>query len=155
MCSPLAGDVRHKRQASFVNSEEQKHLHPHPAFSHLSGSFHPNSRPLWCFSDRDRLPTLLFPLGRRAKLPPLSPFVRDHPVDLPGKLPASRQAKARPDHAASIPATEGSVQSPEHLTEGLSPGADAALPMADHQGRRGRAAGDCFKGLRVARAIRI
>lgn len=102
----------------------------------------------------DWLPTLSLPLGRRAELPRLpSPIVQDHPVKRAGKLPRSRQAKAGPDYPASIPATEAT--DPKHLTVGLSPGAAVALTMAGHQWCQGRAAGDCFEGLHVGRAIRL
>lgn len=103
----------------------------------------------------DWLPTLLFPLGRRAKPQPLlSPIVKDHPVKLAGKLPQSRQAKAGPNYPASVPTTEGYRTKSTWLV-GLPPGADTAFTMADHQWCQGRVAGDRFEGLHIGRAIRI
>lgn len=75
------------------------------------------------------------PLGRRAKLPQaLSFIVKDHPLELAGKLPQSSRVRAgllaQPRCLQQKPIEE---KSPDWVVTW----ADAVLQMADHQGSRG------------------
>ena len=154
MCSPLGREVCHV-QASFVTLEEQNNpITTLP--SATSSILFTQAQDLCGVSVMGSwLPTSLFPSGRRAELP--------HPSSPPlskttqGNSLASCHGpdRRKPGLATQPPCRQQKAIEPEHLTVGLSPGADAASMMADHQRCQRRLAGDWFQGLHIGRVIKI
>lgn len=131
-----------KHKASFVKSGEQKphtiqyHLQTSLSilFSHiqdLSGVFVTRGlaahvKPTY------RKPPCCSPLGRRAKLPqPPSFIVKDHPLELAGKLPQSSRVRAR---LLSQPLCLQQKPIEEKSPDWVVTWPNSILQMADHQG---------------------